>query len=172
VSDFQKSLAVVLDHEGAEYTNETNDLGGPTKYGIALNEDDLSPWLGRPATVDDIKNMTAQFAGEIYKAHYWSPLNLDGVNDDNVATAIFDQGVLCGIGHIAKVVQGLVGVDQDGEIGPISLAAINAPVPETLIEAIVKKQLAYFQSRVDNNSNLSEFLKGWTNRVDSLLTLG
>jgi Glycosyl hydrolase 108 len=54
-TNFSQCLAVVLAEEGG-YTNDPDDRGGPTNFGITI--DDLREWRGTDVTAEDVKNMT------------------------------------------------------------------------------------------------------------------
>lgn len=165
---FQRCLDVVLDHEGRKYTNDPNDHGGPTKFGIALNEDTeaLTRLLGRKPTVEDIMNLTEDQAGWIFKEYYWNPLRLDEVKDEKICLVIFDMGVL--IGRSAKLVQAVCDVDRDGHIGPITLTAINHEDEALFCRDFLNACESRFHAIVVNDSSQHEFLAGWLNRVDDL----
>lgn len=167
-SGFDFAFTFVLGNEGG-YSNHPADRGGPTNWGIIQSR--YSEYLGRPASVADVKAMTKDIAKEIYKKYYWVTLNLDGVKDTKVATAIFDQGVNRGTGTIARAVQKIVKVSADGEIGPKSLKAINAQEPTKLINAIADNAEAAYKAIVARDSTQKVFLKGWLNRAAHVRTL-
>lgn len=61
--NFNLALGFVLRHEGG-YVNDPADPGGETNFGISK----------RYHPDEDIKNMTAKRAGEIYLNDYWLPV--------------------------------------------------------------------------------------------------
>jgi lysozyme family protein len=63
---FDDAFAAVIGVEGV-YSNDPNDPGGETKYGISKR--------AYPNT--DIKNLTLDQAKAIYRSDYWNPLQLD-----------------------------------------------------------------------------------------------
>lgn len=167
---FQRCLDVLIDHEGRKYTNDPNDRGGPTKFGIALNEDTeaLTRLLGRKPTAEDIMNLTEDQAGWIFKEYYWNPLRLDEVKDGKICLVIFDMGVLIGIGRSAKLAQAVCDVDRDGDFGPITLIAINHEYEGFFCRDFLNACESRFRAIVANNSSQHKFLAGWLNRVDDL----
>ena len=66
INNFNKALAFVLKWEGG-YSNDPNDPGGETKYGIDKRS---HPGL-------DIKNLTLEQASDIYKNEYWNKCKCD-----------------------------------------------------------------------------------------------
>lgn len=167
-SAFDFAFNFVLGNEGG-YSNHPADRGGPTNWGIIQSR--YSEYLGRPASVADVKAMTKDTAKAIYKRYYWNTLNLDGVNNMKVATAIFDQGVNRGTGTIARAVQKIVKVTADGEIGPKSLKAINAQDPSQLVNKIADNAEAAYRAIVAKNPSQQVFLKGWLRRAAHVRSL-
>src|SRR4051812_21993848 len=95
MSDIDSALQYVFKNEGG-FSNHPADHGGATSgYGIIRAE--LARWRKHPVSIQDVKDMTAQEAKDIYDAWYWRPLGCDKIVDQGVATAIFDIGVVRGI---------------------------------------------------------------------------
>lgn len=152
-------IALVLRLEGgAAYTNNPKDRGGPTKYGVTLIA--LSEWRGRPCTAADVQALTEAEAQLIYDK-YW-----DAVSGDNLPAGvdlmIFDAAVNTGRLRAAKLLQGVLGVVQDGVIGPKTLWALAAVGDRVgLVERIRLARVAYYQGLADYPT----FGRGWLNRV-------
>ena len=133
---FAAAVCWVLGNEGgAQFTNAALDRGGPTKYGVTLAT--LSIARKRPCTANDVRMLGLAEAEAIYRSHYWTPLSLGQVSSAAVATASLDAAVLCGPEVAAKALQRAVGADADGCIGPLTLAAVNASVPQHTLAAMV-----------------------------------
>lgn len=167
---FNKCLQVVLSHEGSEYTDDSDDSGGPSKLGIALNEDGpvLTKLLGHRPTAEDIKNLTKEQAGGIFKEHYWNPMRLDEVSREKICMVLFDMGVLIGISGATKLAQSVCDVDRDGDFGPITLIAINHEYEGFFCRDFLNACESRFRAIVANNPSQHKFLAGWLNRVDDL----
>jgi lysozyme family protein len=82
---FKKALDFVFKQEGI-YSNDPDDMGGETKYGISKRS---HPEL-------DIASLTRQDAEEIYYEEYWSPLACDML-DYRDALLVFDSAVQHGV---------------------------------------------------------------------------
>lgn len=92
VDDFRKSLQFVLLHEvgsapNGGYTNDPDDPGGETKYGISK----------RAHPAEDIKNMTPERAMQIYDTDYWTACGCDSIVFP-LNTVVFDSAVVSGPG--------------------------------------------------------------------------
>lgn len=88
VYKLRESLKFVLDHEGG-YSNNPNDLGGETKWGISKR---AHPNL-------DIKNLTPEQALAIYKSEYWEPIGGDNLPYPYCVVA-FDTAVTSGVHRV------------------------------------------------------------------------
>jgi uncharacterized protein (TIGR02594 family) len=158
---FADCVALVLHDEGGN-DDDPRDPGGRTSRGILQREWDVwrQTHLGLPADVWDAPQDQVL---AIYHDKYWNPLSCDSL-PAGVDYAVFDYGVLSGIGRAAKVLQGFVGTDVDGEIGPKTIAAtVQADAP-TLIKQICDERLAFLQ-RLET---WPTFGKGWTRRVQGV----
>ncbi|WP_068310439.1 glycoside hydrolase family 108 protein [Polycladidibacter hongkongensis] len=158
-ASFQLVIAKLLQHEGG-YANRPRyaDPGGATKYGITRAT--LSGWLGRTASIADVKALKLETAVAIYKAQYWQAVRADQL-PAGVDYAVFDFAVNSGPARAAKCLQQLLGVSVDGVIGAQTLAAAAARPPAVLIREYCAARLA-FMRRLKNwryNKN------GWSNRV-------
>ena len=75
--------------------------------------------------------------------------------------ATFDYGVNSGISRAAKVLQRLLGVEADGEIGPNTLAAAAHSDPAKVIGQMCDERLAFLQGL----KTWKVFGSGWGRRV-------
>jgi hypothetical protein len=91
-SNFDKCFKFILQFEGG-FTNDPKDPGGPTNLGIT--QATLSAFIGRQATIAEVKALTPAKAAPIYRGKFW-----DHVNGDNLPVgidlAVFDFGVHSG----------------------------------------------------------------------------
>ena len=120
-NNFQACLKTVFANEGG-YVNDPRDPGGATNMGITIAT--LSQYLEKEVTPDDVKKLTADVAGAIYRDKYWEPLCCDDL-PVGVDLSVFDMGVNAGITRAAKILQGIVDATPDGIIGPKTLAGVS-----------------------------------------------
>jgi uncharacterized protein (TIGR02594 family) len=160
---FAACVALVLKDEGGN-DDDPRDPGGRTSRGITQN--DWNAWLQKhPGLPSDVFQAPQDQIIAIYHSKYWNALSCDGL-PAGVDYAVFDYGVLSGIGRSAKVLQGFLGVAVDGEIGPQTTAAAVQANASTLIKQICDERLAFLQGL----STFPTFGKGWTARVQRVLT--
>lgn len=154
---FCACVAEVLRHEGG-FVNQPSDPGGFTNRGITLAT--LSAWRGRTAMPSDIRALTEAEAKEIYRAKYWDAIRGDSL-PAGVDLAVFDFAVNSGPGRAARALQSLVGVTQDGAIGPKTLAAVGSAEPARLASDLCRTRLAWMRGL----PTWVAFGRGWERRV-------
>lgn len=150
----------ILKHEGG-YVNHPNDPGGPTNKGITLAT--FRRYLKRNGTIDDLKALTTEQATAVYKAQYWDAVSAD-LLPVGVDYAVADYAVNSGPARAAKVLQGVLGVAQDGKIGPATLRAANAVDPRATIDDITAERMTFLRRL----KTWPTFGKGWTARVNGV----
>ena len=160
---FNKFLDYIFEVEGG-FTDDENDRGGKTKYGIIEEEARKFGYTG------DMRNLTKDFAKNIYLKKYYLGNKLDKILDDKVALSIFGWAVNSGRRGIkkAQIVANKFGANLviDGIIGNKTLEALNAADPEKFLEVYHNLQRIYYRSKVEADKTQEDFLTGWLNRVD------
>jgi uncharacterized protein (TIGR02594 family) len=162
-SSYDDALARVLVHEGGN-DDDPRDPGGRTSRGILQSEWDI--WRKTHAGLPgDVWQAPQKEIEAIYRQKYWDALRCDDL-PAGVDYAVFDYGVNSGIGRAAKVLQRLIGVDVDGEIGPNTIAASKRAKASQLIDDICDERLAFLQGL----RTWPVFGKGWGRRVREVRT--
>lgn len=147
---------VLLKEGGAKVTDDPDDPGGLTKYGISQR---AYPHL-------DIRNLSERQAATIYRADYWTPSGCDQV-PGVIGIMLFDIAVNQGQGTAAKLLQEAAGVVPDGKLGPQSLAAVRRKHPRDMLgEFTVRRLMRYSTTR-----NYEKYGLGWNRRAVECLTL-
>jgi lysozyme family protein len=150
----------VLASEGWDaYTNNPDDPGGPTRFGITMAT--LQSWRGMPVGPDDVKALGQDEALAIYSDRYWRPICGDDL-PPGIDLAVFDAAVNMGPGTAARLLQRCLGVADDGKIGPQTIEAAEDADAVALVSAFSERRLAYYQAL----STWDTFGHGWTNRVN------
>lgn len=146
---FEANFDRLIGHEGG-YVNDPRDPGGETKFGISKR---AYPNL-------DIANLTLADAKALYRRDYWDRAQLDKF-PESIADDVFDTAVNSGIGQAIRFLQRAVGVADDGNVGPLTLAAASRIDAQTL-------QARYNGQRLDFMTRLSgwdAFGRGWARRI-------
>lgn len=149
-------LAETLRHEGG-FVNHPADPGGATNLGITRAT--LSDWLGREASVAEVRSLTVEQAAAIYRARYWNPLRGDDL-PAGLDLVAFDAGVNSGIRRGARWLQKAVGAVADGVIGPRTVAAARA-AGQDAIERACAARMSFLRGL----GTWKVFGRGWSRRV-------
>jgi lysozyme family protein len=160
MADFNTAVKKTLINEGG-YTNNPNDPGGATKYGI----------LQRDMPSVNIADITEAQATAYYSEHYWKAL-YSQIESQDIADKLFDSGVLFGVGEAVKVLQitlqpAFPAIVADSEFGEETLSAINQSDSPTLLQGYKTSLVAYMLRIVVNKPVLREFTPGWLKRINS-----
>ena len=162
-NDWEKAIAFVLKMEGGEQAeNNPADPGGLTKFGISQK---AYPNL-------DIANLTKEGAMEIYKRDYWDICKCDELPTP-YAIALFDSAVNQGVGKASRILQSVLGVTPDGQIGPKTISAclaVWATEPRKL-RVYLASRLAAYADLMAAKPTLLVWATNWSFRVIALAEL-
>jgi len=156
------AIEKVLKHEGGFVDNKL-DRGGATNFGITKKV--YEEFVGRPVTVDEIKNMPKGNAIAIYKKNYWDRVKGDSIKDYAVAFLIFDAAVNSGVSAAIKTAQKILGINPDGVAGTEFLKHLNNFNSKKFTEDYLKAREDFYKAIVAKNPSQQVFIKGWLNRV-------
>lgn len=138
------------------------DSGGATSWGVTRAN--WSRWIGRNASVADMKLVTKQMTFDLYYTWFWRTIAGDSL-PSGLDLMVFDMGVTCGEPRSAILLQqvlGFTGHDLDGDIGPLTLGRLNGAESLTdIIDRLSGAQEHYYRgcSTFDVNGN------GWLARL-------
>jgi lysozyme family protein len=171
MADFNLAQPFILRNEGGL----NQDDGGLTYRGIA--EIDNPDWPGWPV----VKTVTYQhgliipeadsFVNPYYKAKYWTAIQADQINSQQVATYFYDWYVNAGVNAIREVQRLLPDADGaytvDGIVGPVTLDKINSN--GNLLDAMHQARVDYYNRLATNYPDkYGKYLGGWLNRANDL----
>ena len=160
---FERIFDYLLRVEGG-YSDDKNDKGGKTKYGITEEEARDFGYKG------DMQDLTIDFAKNIYLKKYYLGNKLDKVVNDKVALSICDWTVNSGRNGTKNAQIAInqltnANLDVDGIIGNKTLEALNSADPEKFLEVYHNLQRIYYKGKVEADRTQEGFLTGWLNRV-------
>jgi lysozyme family protein len=163
MADFAQAYEVMIRNEGGYVLHTVpGDRGGMTYAGIARN---MNPsWAGW-LVVDSGGEPHADMVRAFYRSRFWAPIRGDDLEHQATAQAIFDFGVNAGVGVASKLAQLVVGATPDGQIGPRTVASLNAYEPERFVMAYALAKIARYRDIVTRDRTQQKFLLGWINRT-------
>jgi len=160
--NFQRAFSLVLSSEGG-WSDNPADPGGATMKGVTLTN--FRRYVKADGTKTDLRDITDDQLGVVYRHFYWDAINGDAL-PDGVDYAVFDFAVNSGPGRAARYLQAVVGVAQDGSIGPATIAAVAAKPAGVVIDALCDARMAF----LERLPTWPTFGRGWNARVTSVRT--
>jgi len=163
-SRFESAIKYVFDNEG-ELSDNPNDTGGVTKYGISK--------ASYPQ--EDIKSLTPEKAKSIYQKDFWSDL-YEKIPSEKLAIKAFDLAVHAGPKQAQTILQRAINrvapqetkVAVDGKIGPQTLGVLGTLDNNAVLEAFKEEQKSFYNRLIDSNPAKKVFSKGWVTRAEKL----
>jgi lysozyme family protein len=178
VANFDKAFAFMAPHEWnlrRNYTNDPDDPGGPTKFGITLNawrELGSHADLNNDGVIDakDIQLLTEAEAKVFYQTRYWK---VNDISDDRLASKLFDIGVNLGTQtatcYLQKAINSLGGaVSVDGKLGQTTAAEANKRPAADLLKAICDLQQHHYETWIAERTNREKYRSDLIGRAKSL----
>lgn len=145
------------DGQGVHVT--PGDDGGATAYGITIAT--FTFWrvtcrrMRRP-TIMDLAQITQMEVWALHRALFWNLVQGDQLPSGPDA-AVFDMSRGTGPRPAVMILQEAVGVDQDGHIGPLTLAAAAAMDSGDLVRRLGQLDAQYYRTLRSD----AEFDAGW-----------
>ncbi|OWQ83828.1 hypothetical protein CDN99_25520 [Roseateles aquatilis] len=173
MANFADYLPTLLRFEGG-FVDDPQDPGGATNMGITLKTFQAhGPKLGLTDTsVDALKRLTREHAGQLYKLHYWDALKADSIPLQALAELLVDFYVNAGGNAIRELQRQLNAtgtqppLDEDGQFGASTATALlRSDLVETY-RGLRRRRIEYYERLVKTRPVLQKYLKGWLNRVD------
>lgn len=160
-----KTLIDALIVREGGYSDDPNDRGGPTKFGITLAT--LHAWRGTPVSAADVAALSSAEAAQIYAKKYFFDPGFDAVPDPALQEFLFDFGVNSGQVTAVMALQHVIGVLPDGAFGPISRKALAAITNTAALFFAVKCERYELLLRdVGRTPSDASYAIGWSNRLD------
>ncbi len=169
------------------YGNDPVDSGGATMVGVTLATFKAYRKIKKKNTpsVKDLKAISYEEWIDILKSMFWDKMQADKINNQSIANLCVNTVWGSGAGYI-KHIQGVLGVRQDGIVGPVTLGKINGWNPQSALfdklwarrkkffEDVVARSVADYERKVGRKATQTElyqytkkkFLKGWLNRLN------
>ena len=157
---FERGLSLVLTHEGG-WSDDPADPGGVTNLGVTIGT--LSLWLGRPATRAEVRALTVATVAPIYRRRFWDAIQGDAL-PAGLDYALFDFAVNSGPRRAVIGLQRVLGVADDGRLGPVTLAALQGRDVLVLVNALCDGRLSFLRAL----STWPRFGRGWGRRVEEV----
>lgn len=160
----------ILSYEGG-FVNDPLDRGGATNMGVTI-----ATWRSvgydkdgdGDIDVDDLRLLTRDdVINRVLRPHYWDRWQANLIGSQSIANTLVDWVWASGANGI-KIPQRILGVKQDGIVGPKTLQALNARDPRRLFEQIQAERRAFVENIVRRTPSQKRFLNGWLRRINNI----
>lgn len=159
-SDHDLITDIIEREGGAAATNDPDDGGGRTQYGIA-EASNPEAWADGKVTEDE--------ARAIYARKYIIAPGFNKVPDDALRTQLIDFGVNSGPALAITKLQVVVGSTPDGVLGPDTLAKLGGFEPRRVNNLVAVERIKMIARIVTKNPSQLKFLNGWINRATEFI---
>jgi len=176
---FDKCFTYTMGMEGGEkFTNDQDDPGGATKYGISLRflkgitEGDIDH--DGDIDADDVKGLSWSSAKYLYEKHFWHP-SFEKLHPQ-LASKLFDMRVNMGPVQATKILQEALNRNGeqlvvDGNLGHMTLDGVLRPLggSSAVIYEIQSTATLFYFNLADKRPASQKYLLGWLRRTYSVL---
>ncbi len=169
----------VLAEETGKYTNDSNDPGGPTRWGVTQEE--LGAYRGHPVSASDVAMLTQSEAWSVLYVKFVRAPRFDQVAKISIpiAAKLIDAGVNIGPPTVTRFLQRALNafnlqgkkypdIALDCTVGPGTLSALSAFLAwrgaegeKVLLEAINCQQGEHYLELAEKRPQDEEFVYGW-----------
>lgn len=165
-------IDIAMKHHGG-FINHKPEKGGPTKFGVSQKT--YSQYLGRGASLQEVKDMTEDAAREIYERAYLTGPRISLLQKP-LRIVMLDMAIQHGPMTANKMLQrvlnqaGFGPITLDGVLGPRTRDAVSKAQREmgkVLQNALVEERLKYLHKKVVENPDDRIYLDGWIARANS-----
>ena len=161
----EDNLSSVTDHEGG-YQDDKGDSGNfykgvnmGTNHGITPQA--YKNYYHKEPTKKIMKALTKDQAHDIYEQHYYHKFGVNELPKDVQATVL--NAVANTGGNAIKAIQGLMGMDQNGKMGPITRKAMSE-VKQGDFTSQEFTEALWGVYKGFSKEKLKKFGRGWHNR--------
>jgi len=137
--------------------DDPEDPGGRTSRGIIQRE--YTAWRELQGEASkDVWTASEDEILDIYRVQYWSPYG--DLMPRGADYQFFDMNVNHGLHNATTILQRSLGVNPDGHVGVVTLAALRKADPKVLVPRITKERAQFYRSL----AKFWRFGRGWISR--------
>lgn len=162
--DIMTATVKYLNELGVKITiNDLINLGTSKGKNLFITKDQIKI-VNSKLSNSNFKERIIKF----YKTLFWDEINGDKILSQTFAESFFDFGVNAGTPTAAKILQRLIGVKDDGDIGPTTIYVLNCELLENHHELFTEfsvKKIDRYKDIIGDAKIKIKYLNGWLNRT-------
>lgn len=163
---FEDATKIVFENEGGDaLTDDPDDQGGLTKFGISKNN---NPDI-------DVANLTHDEAKKIAKERYWDKYQINLIQNDSVAAHLYDMVYVQGKRGVRALQEAAkeagVSIKPDGYMGDDTASAVEEAIEKVGEDKFHKLIAENRLKQFEKSSSYKKYHKGWINRTVKMLDL-
>lgn len=172
MADFYQFFPSLLRNEGG-WVDDPADPGGATNKGITFGTFKIfsEKILSLEPTLQNLRRLSNEQAGRIYKTEYWDALRADDISHQLLANIVFDFYVNAGSHATTILLQVLnhAGANLHGitRITPKVIEVMNKMDLSEIYMEYKHARIGYYKTLAHEHPPLRRFLRGWINRVNT-----
>jgi lysozyme family protein len=144
------------ENDGQGYHDTPGDAGGPTAWGVTAAT--WRHWLAIHGSIGAEVPTSKEAAAPLYRSQFWNACRCPNLGPCGIA--VFDMAVTAGPSGAARILQGVLGLPEDGDIGPKTVGAA-----QRLDNDVLNKRLLLAREVFYGSLDQPEFLHGWIRRA-------
>jgi lysozyme family protein len=173
MADFNQGFAFLMGDEGSTLLDDPK-TGEYSRFGITLR---TAAGLGicHPDDKEFIDALTEISAKAIYQEHFWAPLHLDCVREQQPASKLFDMAVNMGPYRAVKLTQQAcnavtapaLSIATDGQMGHQTYLCMNVCKGDQLLLEMRAQSLQFYRDLVDSQPDkYAKYWNAWKARAE------
>ena len=175
-ANFKAAMVVILRHEGG-LSNDKDDAGGITKFGISLRylrAEHLCENGDCKGDPNEVIHLTQTEADQIYFHDWWTRYHYNKIINANVAIKLMDTSINTGASQAHKLMKRALNtinkplIEVNGILDNETINRINQIEPDGLIEAFIVQEEDFYLDIIKRNPSLSFFKMGWMARAEDI----
>ena len=152
-------ISDILQREGP-YSDHPNDRGGKTAWGISIKSHPEA-WKDGPPTRDQ--------ARQIYLHWYVQRPGFDQISDPHLVAQLVDFAVHSGPQLASVKLQHVLGVEEDGLIGPETLGALLGRSSRDVSNAVAVERIKMIGRIIARDKFQAVWAAGWLKRATEFI---
>lgn len=160
-TDYAPIKGNIMNTEGG-WSDKKNDT--PTMRGVTLAT--YSNYLGRPASKDELKNISDKEVDDIFK-RYYNEAGGSKIKDPRVKEFFVDQNFNKGTNFLNRI-NDLVGTPRSSSLSQEAIDKINEMDPNELLSSLMESERQEYSDIIKNQPEKAEFAEGWDRRITKM----